>query len=338
MWRGYFKFVTDFPEYKVFRKFWYIELVQSDCFWYDLIVHPPKFENDENYISSYLRSLKKHVEETLERRFIYFFCSRPKIRFDIRRKPRYELFKGHLVINLLVGKNQKKVSIRISLPKSFDSIKPQVELTDKFIRIYNCAGGSITYSVHDFLRTIGCTLGYSTEVHYVGLTKNPQTRPLDRKHRGVSDTLYNISNEERDFFLLVNLFKITAMTTSNNFGVYFMIGNGLSDDVPVNQEGEIIESGFVSYFDSPIQKEEQSHERAALENSLKRIRSDLSIDYVIFDFELEKPDEYFRLSSANVVVSDRHIFCCGLNDKGLVVENLGSEFDFQQHFMKYIDE
>ena len=127
MSRGYFDFVGTSPAYKGSRKFWYVPLVQSDCFWFDLIVNPPKVENDEDFIASYLADLKKHVEETLERRFIYFFCSRPKVRFDTQRKPHYEWFRGCLVVNLLIGREKKKKAIRVKLfdGHSFLQAKPQ---------------------------------------------------------------------------------------------------------------------------------------------------------------------------------------------------------------------
>lgn len=100
MTRGVFSITGRLPSYEKAAKVWYVELEQYDCFWYDLIVNSPDHSEFDESISSYLSHLKKEVENSLEKRFIYFICSRPKIRFDVRRRPRYELFGESLIVYL----------------------------------------------------------------------------------------------------------------------------------------------------------------------------------------------------------------------------------------------
>jgi hypothetical protein len=79
----------------------------------------------------------------------------------------------------------------------------------------------------------------------------------------------------------------------------FMVANSMTDELSVGAEGSIIERGLVAYFDSPIQKEERSHERAGLEQELRRIKTEFNIEAVLFDLAIEGEDEYFRFESAS---------------------------------------
>ena len=102
-------------------------------------------------------------------------------------------------------------------PASHFALK--VRVTDKFIRVWRSEDSSATYSVHDFIRGHKIPLGIHSHVHYVGITKNPQDRPINREHRGIADVLHNISNEANDFFLFVNTFKVLARHTETQGSV-----------------------------------------------------------------------------------------------------------------------
>ena len=209
MSRGIFDFFAKNTAYKDSEKSWYVTLNQSTCFWFDLIVNPITEKGEKDPIVEYLKQLKRVVEETLEKRFIYFFASRPKVRFDLKKTSYYQNDSGTLVINLLIGRDRKEKSINVSFfgEPSKISLQPKVEMSEKFIILHFDEGGSATFSIHDFLCSNNIQLDLNTHIHYIGITKNPDSRPITREHRGVADTLYNISNEENDFFLFVNLFK-----------------------------------------------------------------------------------------------------------------------------------
>lgn len=200
--RGYFGNLASNPAYAGSKKNWHVTLQQSSCYWYDLIVNPPDFADTKDGISSQLEGLRATVEQTLDKRFIYFFASRTKIRFDTVRPPKYSLFKRWLTVTLLVGRNKSRHKIRIKFESQEGGLlTPRVEVSEHFIRIIHSDADSQVLSVHDFLQIFDISLGIPTQIHYVGITKDPSDRPLSRRHRGITDTLYNVSNEENDFFI-----------------------------------------------------------------------------------------------------------------------------------------
>jgi hypothetical protein len=337
MTRGVFDFIAQSPAYRDTSKVWHITFVQSDCFWFDMIVNPFPSKEATNFISGYLAALRKEVEETLEKRFIYFFASRPRVRFDVTRPPKYEFLSGKLVLHFLVGRDRRRHKLKFAIldPVNKQRLKPRVLSNDKFITLIFSPKSSNTYSIHDFLRIQQINFGLETKIHYVGITKNPESRPLSRQHRGVADTLYSVSNEENDFFLFVNLFKVLTNTTTSNYMMSFMVANSMTDELSVGSEGSIIERGLVAYFDSPIQKEESSHERAGLEQELRRIKREFNIESVLFDLALEGGDEYFRFGSVSVPAAARHVFLCSAKEKGLDLHTFPAEFDTARYFSDY---
>ena len=253
--RGVFDFIAKNSEYKKMPKRWQVSLLQSDSFWWDMIVDLPSVI-DGDPIKPYLRNLKKEVESTLEKRFIYYFASLPRVRFDLKRPPRKSLFSKTLVITLLIGKKQKRVWFRCDAPIDNDGkVAKDMLIEDKFIRFWYSQDHSETHSVHDFIRMLNIQLGFSSTVHYVGITKNPEDRPLSREHRGISDTLYKFRSENYDFFLFVNLYKVTSRTFDFNAPVSFIVSNAMIDEVNVDVEGAIVEHSLVAYFNSDVQKE-----------------------------------------------------------------------------------
>jgi hypothetical protein len=187
-------------------------------------------------------------------------------------------------------------------------------------------------SVHDFIRQLKIPLGIASHVHYVGVTKNPQDRPVNRKHRGVTDVLHNVSNEANDFFLFVNTFKVLARTSEQDSRIHFFAANAMTDEIPVGPEGAIIEHGLVAYFNSPFQAEEKSRERATLVRNLINMRDTQNIRGVLFDIELSDPDEYFRYCSHHVPPADRHVFMCSADGDRLVIKRHDARFDAEAFF------
>lgn len=88
--RGIYKAITTIEQYHNAHKDWFVELQQSQMFWYDLIANPNEYSptvNTKKIIIDDLKYLKKEVEDNLEKRFIYFICTRTKVRFNINKKP-----------------------------------------------------------------------------------------------------------------------------------------------------------------------------------------------------------------------------------------------------------
>lgn len=107
--RGLFDYIPAFPAYKDSPRIWHITPTSGNCFWFDLIVNPPEFADTEGFIAAYLAELKRQVEATLEKRFIYFLASRTKVRLNVTRPPHFSYFRQQLVVNFLVGTEKRKV-------------------------------------------------------------------------------------------------------------------------------------------------------------------------------------------------------------------------------------
>lgn len=330
MTRGYLGNLASNPAYAGSTKDWYVTLQQSSCYWYDLIVNPPDFLDTRNSISSQLEELRVEVEQTLEKRFIYFFASRTKVRFDTTRPPKYSLFGGWLVITLLTGRYRKRHTIKIKFG-DLDGrpLRPRVEVSDRFIAIVHSDTASQTFSVHDFLRAFDISLGIPTEVHYVGITKDPGDRPLSRKHRGITDTLYNVSNEENDFFVFINLFKVMANAKNAPYGVHFVVANSMIDEIPTDEEGRVVESALIAYFDCASQNVNREKERSVLNNQLVSLAEKHKIQSVSMHLEMESPNEYFIFGSAAAPAAPSHSFLLRRSSSGIEIQRFTSEDELQ---------
>ena len=326
MTRGYFNQIDMGPAYTESSKNWHITLDRSNCFWYELIVNPPAFVDTRRDIADYLRWLKSAVEQTLEKRFIYFFVSRKKVRFDTTKQPKYSLFGKYLVLRLLIGKDgQSRTIKRKVFDQSGKQITPKVEVTDSFIRFYQHANSSETYSIHDFLQMHDIALGITSEIHYVGITKNPGDRPISREHRGITDTLYRVSNEDNDFFIFINLFKVMSNAESSKHGINFVIANSMIDEIPTEEEGQIIEGALINYFNTEAQQLNKRNESAVLNNRLASIAKNNNIEFISLQMELEHPNEYFVFGSQAVPPSVSHTFVCRSVNGSLEITKLNSE-------------
>lgn len=135
MTRGFLGNLASNPAYAESTKDWYVTLQQSSCYWYDLIVNPPDLIDTRSSISSQLEELRAKVEQTLEKRFIYFFASRTKVRFDTTRPPRYSLFGKWLTITMLIGRDKKRRTIKIKFggPEG-QLLTPEIKVSERFIR------------------------------------------------------------------------------------------------------------------------------------------------------------------------------------------------------------
>jgi hypothetical protein len=92
-----------------------VELDRYHKYWYDLIVHPSEvadYFDSREAIVNYLKIVKKSVEDNLEKRLVYFICSRTKIRFNTNKKSLYNPITKKMKIHILVGKNEKKQAIK----------------------------------------------------------------------------------------------------------------------------------------------------------------------------------------------------------------------------------
>ena len=332
MTRGYLSNIAANPAYAGSTKDWHVTLQQSSCYWYDLIVNPPDFIDTKDSISSQLEDLRATVEQTLEKRFIYFFASRTKIRFDTTRPPKYSLWKKWLVITLLMGRDRRRRTIKIRFRGlEGQRLTPRVEVSERFIHIVHSDTVSQTFSVHDFLQAFDIWIGIPTQVHYVGITKDPADRPLSRKHRGITDTLYNVSNEENDFFVFINLFKVMSNAKNDAYKLHFVVANSMIDEIPTDKEGEVIESALIAYFDCASQHVNRQKERTVLNNKLATLAEEHKIQSVSVHLEMESPNEYFVFGSEAIPAALSHSFLYRYRNGQVKLERFASEDELRTH-------
>lgn len=162
MTRGLYNSIQEMPEYNNAEKSWHITIDSSYFLWYDLIIDPP-FDEAKNELKEMLNNFKKYVELSNEKRFIYFVTSRKKVRFDVKKQPKFSFFdRRKLTIYFLIG-NKDKTKIEIYFPKE---IPTNINVDEKFIYFHSEVSETLAYPIHYFLREYGINLGIASEVHY----------------------------------------------------------------------------------------------------------------------------------------------------------------------------
>jgi hypothetical protein len=323
--RGFFSSISNNEAYADADKKWTVELQRFHKYWYDLVVNPnevAEYFDTRNLIVDYLKGLKKAVDQSLEKRFVYFICSRTKVRFNTKKKPFFNPLTKKVKIHILVGKKEKKRSIRC---KFFDRelgkfTNPKIDLTDKYITITDSNGDLTTASIHDFLDGSNINLGISSNVEYVGYTENPHTRPTNGSHTGLSDTLYKVSNEDCDTLIYFNIFKVITEATSKNSMLNFVIPNSMTDEIGSELEGKVIEKCFIFYFDAINQSRNKKTELSELKNSLVKMAQENKIGSINFYYEFEDVNDYAIFSSSSVKPNYCHRFSVSLESNHVEVK------------------
>jgi hypothetical protein len=330
MTRGFFNTLLSVPGYRDAKKTWHITLERSDFFWYELVVNPPSSHDTKQNIANYLNELRAGVEATLEKRFIYFYISRKKVRFDTARPPKYSLFGGSLKINLIVGgKDRRKISV--PLPKvDGRRIKPTVSVDERFIYFQTPTISTIA-SVHEFLQLNKLSLGIASEVQYVGITKDPAQRTLSREHRGYADAIYFAPTSENDIFLAVNTFKVMSDTTTEDGGFRIVSANSMTDEIPAGHEGLVIENALIHYFDTKAQESDKISSWTKFKNLLNLTLGAKNINSVSIHMELEDPSEYDALGSRGIKANTSHSLVWGLKDGEPKLTKFGSEEELRAY-------
>ncbi|MBC3227477.1 hypothetical protein [Serratia fonticola] len=338
MSRGYFNFIPSNTVYAESEKIWWVDLIKTDCFWYDMIINPPNDINTNNIIRSYLKSVEKHFNEHCEKRFIYFLGARKKVRFSTNKKARYSLFKKELTLYLLVGREERKYKIKYSFYKVTSNgkykITPKVRVTEKYLYIKYESENIAVLSDHDFLKDNYIDLKINTEIHYVGYTHQPHKRPVDLIHRGLSKMLYNVSNDDNDFFVYFSIFNPRAISHNDDYNVSFNISNSLMNEIEVDKEGRVIENCFIRYFDTKIQDDDKESKRSDLNNMFTDLVKKKRIKSIAVNLQYESSNEYFCFYSRSVVPQNDHFFVIDFVDEKI---NLDRNKDLAVHMQLIMD-
>jgi len=303
MKRGQYNGITDYQPYVESEKRWLIELRQVQMIWYTALVQDLEPVSCRENNKTLLKKFKKWVENGIEKRFIYFIATRKKVRFaDV--KP-YWSSDGVLNVFLLIGRDRELKSVKVpAFTKSFE----HVDVTEETITFHDGNDNGDSYQVHVFLRDFDVNLGFETVVEYVGKTKNPDKRPTDGNHAGLSRVLHKAADGDTDVFLMFNLFKVVTRAERNSRGQVIVMPNSLSDEVGVDKEADIIEKSFIRYFDAECQSENRTREMGELKNNLKQITDEHNIVSVSVSYGVKGGSDYYRLKSKRRRAGDIHEF------------------------------
>lgn len=317
--RGIFSSLIENQNYKDSDKRISVELQTYHRFWYDLLVNPNSISKDidtRQQIYDYMKEQKQKVESHLEKRFIYFICSRVKVRFNLKRKPFYNPFNNNLTIHLLIGKKEEKHIIKHKFYDVHlqDFSKPKIDLTDKFITLTDSNGNLTTLSIHDLLESSRYSFGISSKVEYVGSTKNPHIRPINGSHTGLSDALYKLSNEDFDFMIYFNIFNVITETSNSKSIFNFVFANSMTDEISVEKEGKLIENSFIFYYDAESQNRNRKREKTELLEVLKKLELENNVKAIKFYYETEELNDYTLFSSTAVKSNYSHKFSVTIKD------------------------
>ncbi|RZG47722.1 hypothetical protein [Acinetobacter wuhouensis] len=322
MTRGIYNNIQEHPEYNSSEKHWHITLDQSMFFWYDLIVDPP--EGVLNAIKDSINNFKNYVNQTNEKKFIYFFTSRKKVRFNINKQPRTSFFnKRILFVYFLVGSKNKKIGISYN---DTDGIPKKVRVDEKFIYFSYEVDNEIAYSIHDFIKIGNISLGIESEIHYVGITADPVKRTLSRSHRGYADMLYNVSTSENDIFLTISTFKVMSHTKIASHNIDILTTNSMVYDIHLDKEGAIIEKSLIHYFDTKCQEVDKNAKGEFKNLFLKEMKSK-NINSVSFHLEMNESTEYDVIGSRYIPPNVSHSFMWELNNNQLELTKFNSEIE-----------
>lgn len=302
--RGSFTGVFDAHGLRDTPKRWHISRLDTAVLWYELVVNPLNERVDlRSTLSSDLSSAKKAYEEFSSRRFVYFVCTRPRVRIADRGGVRLTAFRRRLRITLEVGAHRSRR--RLVIPREVFEITIggraylpiRVASTPTSLIIHYPNGVESHQSIHNFLRGYGINLGLASKVEYVGYTKNPHTRPLNSEHRGLCQAAYKAGQAGEDVFIYYNTFHVRVMSSNPAFGVEFLLSNAMIGEVDEDTEGQVVESCWIAYFKPSTQAEMEEREAArfsTLKEQLYRRHGIVSLDV---EYDPPSPSEYFTLFS-----------------------------------------
>jgi len=288
----------------------------SHFFWLENIVKKNSPFELEAIICDYLKILKEQVQRTTQRPFIYYIGYRKKVRFHKIRRPLFSR-EPNLKIQLVVGDVEvKKITFKIpDFLKDF----PIIKFNSERISFIKNSSESATFDIHSFLSNFDINLGLNTEIGYIGKTINPESRPIKRKHRGLTDIIYNKIAKGNDIFIFYNQFKMNTSSSPNKYNVVNYVGTSYFDDIGAENEGLFLEKALISYFKLNEFQSLKSEEKI-LNNSLLSIAKKINVRSLRAHLGFEGNCEYFNFFSREIAFREDHIFECLFEDKAIVRE------------------
>lgn len=289
--------------------YWYITLLESKHYWFDLIVRPLKYLNTREEILKNLKLKDESKKRSPHTRFIYFFASRPKVRICVEIKPLFENSTGNLEFYIRIGKNPEPIQVKsqILLPAHLKE-NCYLEATDRTLRFYKNPETSNTISIHDFLSDTNQYFNISTEILYVGSTTDEAKRFLNRTHRGVTDSIYLKGSESHDFFFFSNLFEVHEVVRDANNHINTVYKKSSVNLKDCKEESVIIENGLIVYFGCESQQLDKVKETSEYKNMISKLKHQRGISKFVYHLQITPDSSYYKFTSIRASAGYEHNF------------------------------
>ena len=318
MKRGYLEFLKNQKLYSNSKKEWNVVLLQTTWYWYDLVVKEHELCSIKK-IKNSLANLKELVANSINKRFVYFITTRTKVRFSTTKKP--VLFNDYFLVSLEVGIAKAEEVVKVDIP--IDTYK-EIYSDERLITLVNQSGEASTIDVHFFLQEAEINFGIQSDIKYIGLTKDPTSRPLFDGHKALSNIVYHTNLEEKDIFIYFNIFKVMTNAINSKFNARLIIPNAATDEVGVENEGRILEKCLILYFMAQYNIKNKISEVGELKNKLIKLGRQSNFEKLNFSIEVDHPSEYYKYSSLNRNGDFNHSFSCSVSDNDVEVKNIHS--------------
>ncbi|PIP98792.1 MAG: hypothetical protein COW76_19125 [Shewanella sp. CG18_big_fil_WC_8_21_14_2_50_42_11] len=112
---------------------------------------------------------------------------------------------------------------------------------------------------------------------------------------------------------------------NNAHQLHFVVANSMIDEIPTDEEGVVVESALIAYFDCASQQINRGNERAKLSNRLAFLAEKHKIQSVSVHLEMESPNEYFTFGSDSISVALSHTFLFRYANGKIEMERFASE-------------
>lgn len=333
MHRGILKDIKELDSYANVQKSIRIALQECTFLWLNNFSELDELNNNidvSQATRNHLKEIKNTVKNSFEKKFIYFICSRKMIRFDPSKQPRFTISRKSMKFSIVIDNSVRRsifvprANLIFSLGQTGEIVEiSKISVTQTSVIFDFENNQDLTMGVHDFLKIFGINLGISNKVEYIGLTVNPEKRPFNLSHSGLSRVLLGNNNKKkfRDYFICYNLFEV-SISSEQKLGFDFFIGNSWLNEIDIATEADIIEKSLILYFGSGYQDKTKTNDYSSLKNNLKQILEAANINDIHFHYEINggNPD-YISFYSDLVKPAIKHYFTIKLDENTINMEN-----------------
>ena len=283
---------------------WNISLLKSLDIW-------GEFAYSDGKLSNYKRTIKRHIvnyiypNDDFDRYPIYFISIRPKTRFNkfvkflsADRKyftltffegliPHFKKFNVEDIANFLDIDCKNGVSLQVE---------------SKYVVCSNGAEKKLV-SIYDLLHAFGYHFKLKNKILYVGYSENPENRPFEGFHGGLTQILYGVFNRNmNDIFINYQQFHVNSFISSQK-GIYFQASNTMLNEVDVKTETKIIESTLIKYY---LEKKRKNFNKEIgyLKNRIGGELADLNIHEITMVLNYYQSNSMFRYKAPRMKNKD----------------------------------